>query len=267
MPDLHTECLTLLHHDLLKALVCGKRIPQSSLKELCANFNLLHLFVVSGVHVYFLESRLKRLTQNTIFINIFLTVYGCTCNFSAPILRVLVERFIKNLQTKLLIHIPTLPRLGLSFLFCLPISLFKDEFVSLSLSFYFSLLIKSIFYNSNLSKNIVIFLLAHPIFIYGLGLPSFYSVFVISFSGYLVGHLLLPLAFLSLISESVQHLTIHLCWQLEEVLQFIDIFFNYPKTNVNLSHSNFNFIFFHSLTLIIFLTLGHIFWKRKTLFL
>ena len=267
MTAFHTECLTLLHHDLLKALVCGQKIPPSALKNLFINFNMLHLFVVSGVHVYFLESLLKRTTKNTILISLVLWIYGLVCNFSAPILRVLVERLLRYLEARFSFHIPCLQGLLLSFLFCLPIAIFKNEFVSLNLSFYFSLLLNSTFGGSNLFKSIVIFILAHPVFIYGLGLPSAYSVFLLSFSGYFIGFVLLPLSFLSLVSEAVQRFSIQLCWQLEKVLVYIDVFFNHPRSNVKLEHFNLNFVFFHSLLLVLILILGNVIWKRKTLFL
>lgn len=266
MTFLHAECLTLLHHDLLKALVCGQRMPYGALKSLFTNYNMLHLFVVSGVHVYFLENLLKRSKLSTFYIGILLWIYGYTCNFSAPILRVLVERFLKHVEFKLLLYIPKLQKLFLSFLVCLPFSIYKNEFLSLSLSFYFSVTISSTFGWSNKMKTLFIFTLAHPIFIYGLGVPSAYSFFLLFASGPLVGFLLLPLSFASLLSEVVQRWTIKLCWFLENLLIYIDIFLNHPHSGLTAEYINLDFVLFHALTLVTVLILGNVIWKRKTLF-
>ena len=93
----HETCLQLTSLqselvDIYRALICGKKLPQGWIKETFIRNGLIHLMVVSGAHLLFLERLWKNLnlplfqSAGVIFL---LTLYALTAKFHPPVLRAL----------------------------------------------------------------------------------------------------------------------------------------------------------------------------------
>lgn len=76
------------------SLVCGTSLPAGALKSALADTSLLHLFVVSGSHLlfleFFLQLVLKKMPHRSIAIALLLFLYGVLVNLQAPVLRALL---------------------------------------------------------------------------------------------------------------------------------------------------------------------------------
>lgn len=80
---------------LYSALVCGLpwRGEFSGLSQLLIDSGLIHLFVVSGAHLFFLERRLRRVLPHK-WILICLGLYAWLTGFGTPVLRAMLRRFV-----------------------------------------------------------------------------------------------------------------------------------------------------------------------------
>ena len=93
----HKKCLQISFlqsefRDIYRALICGKRLPEGLIKETFIRNGLIHLMVVSGAHLLFLEKLWKNLNPplfQASGIICLLTLYALTANFHPPVLRAL----------------------------------------------------------------------------------------------------------------------------------------------------------------------------------
>jgi predicted membrane metal-binding protein len=102
------ELFNLLHHgpeicqrflptskfyDLYSALICGTSLQTGSYRRIFLDTGLIHILVVSGAHLHFLDRILKvvpkvgRLTL--------LGIYGWLCGFQAPVVRAWLRRVVE----------------------------------------------------------------------------------------------------------------------------------------------------------------------------
>jgi len=257
--NLHELCIWQLDHPLNQSLACGKRWPSSTSKELLLNYNLIHLFVVSGAHALFFEKTLKFLGFNKSTQLFSLGLYVLCCNFSSPINRCFMERLLKNFLQKRYFHSPQMITKILSAFLCFPFSVLKGEITSLLLSLYFSLIVFCI--DNSKKFELKIFLLSLPVYIWLLGLPPASSLIVLFFATPFIGTLLLPLSLLSLLSDSIEWLSHIFWWYFLDALNFLDVFFNYPKKGLT-NFDNWPFIAIHLFILLSILHLGLSRWKR-----
>lgn len=107
--DMHHMCLKKLHFqgqlkEIYKALVCGKRIYGHELKNLFIQGGLIHLTVVSGAHLLFLERFWEKLPIPVIIkkhgLFIILTLYALISNLQAPVLRALFSVCLLSVSKK-----------------------------------------------------------------------------------------------------------------------------------------------------------------------
>lgn len=259
----HDFCLSQLDHPINQALVCGKRWPSGDGKNLLINYNLIHLFVVSGAHAIFFEKTLKMLGVSEKPRLSCLGLYVLICNFSSPINRCFLER-LSNLTFKSFnFHTPPIQLKLFSAFLCLPFSFFKSELTSLLLSLYFSLIVSSV--DSDKAFELKVMLLSLPVYTYFLGFPPFSSIFVLALAGPFIGSILLPLSFLALLSDSVEWLSHKLWWTSLDALYFIEIFLNYPKKQGS-SFENWHLLIIHITFLTTITLIGSCYWKRKSYF-
>lgn len=101
--DLNDLCLNQLSFrgslkDIYKAFVCGKRLPSGHLKELFVQGGLIHLTVVSGAHLLFLEKFWKKLPLPSIVktpgVFVVLILYALASQLHPPVVRALVAFFL-----------------------------------------------------------------------------------------------------------------------------------------------------------------------------
>ena len=265
---LHSLCLALLNHEITQALACGKRLSFSESKELLITFGALHLFVISGMHIHFLKKILNffyLLKTKPWLMQWSLFTFLAACDFSAPLLRVFLNQALYTQIKERPLKVPKLFTLFLSYIFSLPICLLFNSLISLNLSFLFGLLIFVLAKTKGWAFFIKLYLLSLPLFLMVLGLPHFLSLAVSPLLSLIVGSLLMPLAFLSLLSELFEHMTVALWDQLNDFMIYFKIFFNFPeKPQVRTLNFNNTSLSLFNLSLLFFLSLGGVYWRRKS---
>lgn len=266
--NVHNLCLGLLNHEITQALACGKRISFSHSKDLLLTFGALHLFVVSGTHLYFLKHVLKSFTvfkNNSWIIQTFLVLFVCACNFSAPILRVFLQQFLQEHEKKSLRKTPKILLAFSSYCVCFPFCLAFGSLASLNLSFLFGLLILTINKASSCWFIIKLYTLSLPLFFTVLGLPHFMSLLATPLLTVFMGSALMPLSFLSLVSGGFEQLAMSFWWMLIDFMSFFEVFLGLPEKpilkahhfkNQSLTLFNLGFFFFYSI--------GGVSWRRRS---
>lgn len=68
-------------------LLCGTRLPASPEKDLLRDASLLHLFVVSGAHLLWIDTVLNRLQTHWVLRFVVWGLYSAACGLQAPIVR------------------------------------------------------------------------------------------------------------------------------------------------------------------------------------
>ncbi len=260
---LNELCLKLLDHPLNRALVCGTSWPEGEIKDLILNFNLIHLFVVSGAHALFFEKLLKLIGLKKKVQLLVLLIYVLTCNFSSPIARCFFERLSLIFLNKTGVFLPPPFLKVISAALTLPTALLKGEMLSLILSLYFSTLITCLGIKKHLEIKFI--LLAAPTYISMLGLPPLSALFPLILLSPLIGFVILPLSFLGLLFDRAEWLSHFFWWEFLNSLDFLNIFFNYPKKSLA-NFENLNWLLGHLLVLLITLHIGTVYWKRKSFF-
>ncbi len=83
--------------DIYLALLCGKRLPAGELRNVFSQVGLIHLMVVSGAHLIFLEKMWTRLTCwpfKNLLIMLSLILYTLMAGLHPPVFRALMSFFI-----------------------------------------------------------------------------------------------------------------------------------------------------------------------------
>ena len=100
---LHYKCLSLLPQtqfpQVYEALVCGKRIEDSKLQGIFVTTGLLHIFVVSGMHLSGLRRVLSKVKIPFVLQVIILGIYALGTSLNPPVVRAwfsLILSFIKE---------------------------------------------------------------------------------------------------------------------------------------------------------------------------
>ena len=105
--NLHHLCLEKLSFqsslaNIYKSLVCGKRLPAGQLKELFIQGGLIHLTVVSGAHLLFLERVWQKIPLPLFFkthgLFVVLILYSLASHLYPPVLRALFSFFLFRLS-------------------------------------------------------------------------------------------------------------------------------------------------------------------------
>ena len=126
--EIHEICLKQLSFksslpDIYKALVCGKRLPYGELKQIFVKGGLIHLTVVSGAHLLFLENLYLKLPLPKPIKNgglcFFLILYALASQFQPPVVRALFSFFLLQFSQRLKLFWSATGRTLLSALFCL----------------------------------------------------------------------------------------------------------------------------------------------------
>ena len=101
--ELHLLCLRQINDSkssyafFYEALVCGKNLPEGSLKESFIKSSILHLIVVSGSHLLFLEKIIKGLVRHRLLSELLLLLYAGVALFQAPVSRALLHLYLRHL--------------------------------------------------------------------------------------------------------------------------------------------------------------------------
>ena len=202
--ELHGLCLQKLNFesrfsDIYKALVCGKRLPfGGSIRDLFTQGGLIHLTVISGAHLFFLERFWKKLPLpffiKTYGLFVVLILYAFAGNMQAPVARALFAFYLFQLSVSFKLFWDSSFINLLSGLLCL---LYKASWAN-SFSLQLSLLacfLQNVSKHS-LKKGFFIYLFLLPL-INRWGALHPFSVFIHWAFAPLVGSFLFPLSFLS----------------------------------------------------------------------
>lgn len=266
--SVHTLCLGLLNHEITQALACGKRLSFSHSKDLLLTFGALHLFVVSGTHLYFLKHMLSSnllLKKNMWAVQSLLFLFVCACNFSAPILRVFLHQWIQSNSRIKAIRTPKIFTAFASYLLCLPLCLNFGSLASLNLSFLFGLLILAINKTSSYSFFIKLYVLSLPLFLSVLGLPHFTGLLAAPTLTSFISFVLMPLSFLSLVSDACEQLAVFSWWLLNDLMNFFKVFLGDPeKPNLQSIYFKNQSLTLFNLGFLISYSIGGVFWRRRS---
>ena len=144
---LHSQCLETLSfkgqwEPVYKALICGERLPKGPVREVFVKGGLVHLMVVSGAHLLFLEKLWMKLSlpffkKSGLFV--FLVLYALVTHLHPPVVRALFSFFLFQMSQsfKLFWGQPLVTHL--SGLLCLVYSPYWIHSLSLQLSWLASL--------------------------------------------------------------------------------------------------------------------------------
>lgn len=201
--DFHNLCLEKLHFsgslgDIYRALVCGKRLPVSPVKSLFVQGGLIHLTVVSGAHLLFLERFWKKLpfpvllkTHGIFFL---LIVYALASHFHPPVVRALFAFFLHRLSSQFKLFWSTRQIILLSGILCL---IYQPAWVySLSLQLSLLACFLQTMSPSLLKRSFFTYLFLLPIVNRWQALHPF-TVLIHWILAPLIGTLLFPFSFLS----------------------------------------------------------------------
>lgn len=257
--SLHSLCTESLNHDITKALACGSRLGYGAARQSVLTFGAIHLLVVSGAHLSFIKKLFifLRLPKKIKFALTLLFI--SICNFSAPIIRTYVQSLIRGSFS---FYTPqALTPLG-SYFICFPLSYLLNDSLSLGLSLFFGSII-SLVPSSGWSQ-VMIYLLALPIFFFILGgLPHYSSLLILPLVTLLI-FALLPLSLASLFSDYIEAFSIQAWWALLEALKYMQIFYNSPHPpKAEFTYFSSLHLFTYSFTVILTSYLLGVSWKRS----
>jgi len=107
---------------IYSAIVCGKRLPEGELKKTFQFLGIIHLMVISGAHLIFLEKMWNLLPNfrfKNAFLSLFLLMYSMSAGMRPPVLRALFSLLLRRLNTNLKLFWSPYWRVQLSGLLCL----------------------------------------------------------------------------------------------------------------------------------------------------
>ena len=229
---LHELCLEQLNFDtplseIYKALVCGKRLAPGYVKEIFIKGGLIHLTVVSGAHLLFLEKFWKHLPWPAFLKNqglfIVLILYALVSHLYPPVVRALFSFFLFQLSRSFKLfwnsHLITL----LSGILCL---IYKPSWIY---SFSLQLSLLACFLQnisiSSIKKSFFIYIFILPVINRWQALHPLTVLINWAFTP-IIGSLLFPLSFLSPFFPPIYMITDFL-WSI--VLQVLKIMSFFPS--------------------------------------
>ncbi len=234
----------LIESPYILAFIFGERIYDQETTHIYQNFNILYMFTVSGMHVYFLIIILKKImfimNIRTNFQHVFIIIllsYVCYLNqFSYSVLRLLIIYFLRIINKKYALSMAHLDLICLTFLVLLYIHIgyiyhqgFMMTFVILvSLELFHPFTEKHHGYIKRLLMSIIISFAIIPFY------PNIYilQILLLPFLITCITTCLYPLAILSMVSIRFNELFAITIQVFEQIIHFISqyqIYHHLPK--------------------------------------
>ena len=198
---LHSQCLGFLsfesqYKDIYEALLCGERLPEGKLKSVFLKGGLIHLMVVSGAHLLFLEAAWRKTPLppkiKTPALVLLLIVYALAARMNPPVMRALFGFFLFRISQSCKLFWSAGMRIHISGLLCLLYQPAWARSSSLQLSWLASLAQN---HSTSLKRAFVTYLFILPIISRWQSLPPL-TVIINWLLAPLIGSLLFPLSFL-----------------------------------------------------------------------
>ncbi|MCB0341936.1 MAG: ComEC/Rec2 family competence protein [Bdellovibrionales bacterium] len=184
------------------SIICGAPLTEEALRQSLLAAGLIHLLVVSGLHLVLMQSwiqillrPLKNFTLARPALIVALCLYAASCQLNPPITRALMGFFISNLNQKRKWFLTSAERTALAGVTCL--TLFPEWWSSLSLPLSWTATLALIIAPKKplfAALSVYIFLIP-PLL--SLGIPHPASVFVNLLIAPILGHVLFPLSLLA----------------------------------------------------------------------
>ncbi len=118
LANLHTDNLT----NIYSALLCGEKLPEGHIKNTFIAVGIIHLMVISGAHLIFIEKIWNLLPsfqfKHTLLV-FFLLVYSMSAGINPPVLRALFSLLLSRINQKLKLFWSPYIRVYISGLLCL----------------------------------------------------------------------------------------------------------------------------------------------------
>ncbi len=214
-----------------QSLVCGIRLDEPMAKNLFLQTGLLHLVVVSGAHLIFLEQFLKKIfqkiPQKAFIICIFLFIYSLFTGFKAPVARALTQYLFNRLLQIKKFYLTQTQTTHLSGWFLLILFPEWADSISLLLSwsatFVLSALSECHLRKKIILSNTLVYLFIIPYLISFTQIPHPTSILFNSLISPIIGATLLPLGILSIAIPPLSHLS---DWLLYSLFTLLDLFSN-----------------------------------------
>ena len=144
---LHEWCLQKVQTEgqwtsIYSALLCGEKLPDGEIKKTFIVLGIIHLMVISGAHLIFLEKTWNLLPAfrfKKILLVIFLLTYSMSAGLNPPVLRALFSLLLVRINQKLKLFWSPYLRVQISGLLCLLCQSLWLHSVSLQLSWIASM--------------------------------------------------------------------------------------------------------------------------------
>lgn len=182
------------HREVYQALVCAHPIKTHASQFLFKELGAIHILVVSGAHLYFLETLIKKVSGHhgpPWIYNLVLLLFVAICQWKAPILRAFLFMQINHINKRRALSLPHHYRLFLSVFLCLVLNPTWIQSPSLPLSWLACLGLS--LGRHSFSQSFLIYLFVSPI-IAPMGLPSAWSILINAFITPIIGLALFPLS-------------------------------------------------------------------------
>ena len=211
---LHKACLSRVQvmggewTMIYSALICGESLPEGKVKQAFVSAGVIHLMVISGSHLIFIEKLWKRLPLfpfKNILLFFFLILYAGSSGLKPPVLRALFSLTLFYISKRLKLFWSPYWRVQLSGLLCLVCqnSLFNSLSLQLSWIASMGMCRRDI---SRIKSCVITYILILPIISqWGGGHPL--SILVNWLIAPLMVGLLLPLSMLTVICPFLQRFT------------------------------------------------------------
>lgn len=248
---LHEKCLSILPHQttfpqVYEALVCGERIKAPDLQEVFVTTGLLHVFVVSGMHLSGLHRFLSRLKIPFVLQVALLAIYALATNLNPPVVRAWFSLCLSSARERFALHWSrTLLVWHVSLIALLFFSKWYDSF-SFLLSWSASLALALGQNKSILAKNLIVYFVMAPL-LGSLSHPHPLSVLVNTLFLPLFGLFFFPLTLCSVLIPPLTWVMDQAWSLLFEVLQTIagNLPLFKPAASLNLQQGFFYLVGLH----------------------
>ena len=216
--SLHEKCLQFSSFqsetaDIYKAIVCGRRLPEGLIKQTFVKSGLIHLMVVSGAHLLFLERLWKNIhlpffrTGGILFL---LILYALTANLHPPVLRALFSFLLLKINRSCKLFWSSSLITHISGILCLIYSPGWARSPSLQLSWLASL--AQNISSSRLNKSLLTYLIVLPVCNRWRFLHPF-TVFINWIVAPFIGSVLFPCSLLAVFFHPIRPVTDRL-WEI-----------------------------------------------------
>ena len=220
---LHISCLHQIPSEsqwnsIYAALVCGENLPEGDTKKLFIATGIIHLMVISGAHLIFIEkawSLLPVFRYKQIILGIFLSLYAMSSGLKPPIVRALFSLILHGCNKKFKLFCSPYWRVQISGMLCLIYHTAWVHSMSLQLSWLASIGMANRFF-SRLTSCTLTYLLILPIVSQWGGIHPF-SILINWLLAPIASAVLLPLSMLIIPIPAI-HSLVDICWS-----QFIQL--------------------------------------------